>query len=421
MKNQAASVKQRLLNFNRSQAQPEEFQKLLQRYALERLLYRLSQSQHKDTYVLKGAMLFSVWMSQPHRSTQDLDLLGHGNNSIAAQTAAFEEICRIGVEDDGLVFLPQSIRGSVLQSGQKYEGVRIKLTAKLENAQIPLQIDIGFGQAVTPAEQLITYPTLLNFPTPSIKAYPRETVVAEKFQAMVELGTDNSRLKDFYDLWVLGQEFRFDGQTLKAALQATFERRNTRLPTTTPVGLSPQFSQEPEIQSEWRKFLRRNQLSAAGSSFSEITSFLEDFLMPPSMAAAENREFNRLWVGRDWSRVELVKLNDLVNWCSNAQVLGRDRDDIQKIDKILFSAREKTNDPTAIVEIGESEFRAMQRDGREFTQLGSQLIEQRRSQDRTSPQPQQSESSKEEKQQQSQSEQSQRQNPERRNDGGISR
>lgn len=296
-KNIAASVRQRLMNLYRSQGQQEDFQKLLQRYALERLLYRLSQSEYKDTYVLKGALLFSVWRNQPHRSTQDLDLLGRGNNTIPHLKRVFQEICRVPVEDDGLVFLGERVQGSVLQAGQKYEGVRLKLMAKLANAQIPLQVDIGFGHVVTPPEQVMAYPTLLDFPAPSVKAYPPETAIAEKFQAMVMLKMNNSRLKDFYDLWVLGRDFSFEGQTLTQALQATFERRQTSLPTTTPVALTPEFSEDSYKQYEWQNFLVKNQLEVDVKSLGEVTRFLQDFLMPPSLAAAEGKEFTKVWSG----------------------------------------------------------------------------------------------------------------------------
>lgn len=306
-KNIAASVRQRLMNLNREKGQQQDFQKLLRLYALERLLYRLSQSDYKDTYILKGALLFSAWMGQPHRVTQDLDLLGLGNNTIQYLKQVFQDICRVSVEDDGLVFQSERIQGMLLQAGQKYEGVRLKLMVTLGNAQIPLQVDIGFGHAVTPAPEVVAYPTLLNFPAPSVKAYPPQTVIAEKFQAMVMLEMNNSRMKDFYDLWFLGRDFSFEGQSLTQAFRATFERRSTPLPTTTPVALTPEFSLDPAKQYEWQNFLTKNRLLGADrKSLSEVTKFLQDFLMPPSLAAAEGKVFNQVWsVGGAWSQNEL--------------------------------------------------------------------------------------------------------------------
>lgn len=302
-KNIAASVRQRLMNLNREQEQQQDFQKLLRLYALERLLYRLSQSDYKDAYILKGALLFSAWMSQPHRPTQDLDLLGLGNNTIPHLKQVFRDICRVPVEDDGLVFLGEGVQGSVLQEGQKYEGVRIKLMATLGKAQIPLQVDIGFGQAITPGPEVVAYPTLLDFPAPSVKAYPVQTAIAEKFQAMVSLEMNNSRMKDFYDLWVLGSDFQFEGQTLTQALKATFERRQTPLPIATPVALTPEFSENPDKQYEWQNFLVKNRLLAADrKSLSEVTEFLQKFIMPPSIAAAQSKVFNKVWSkGGAWS------------------------------------------------------------------------------------------------------------------------
>lgn len=307
-KNIAASVRQRLMNLNREKGQQQDFQKLLRLYALERLLYRLSQSDYKDTYILKGALLFSAWMGQPHRVTQDLDLLGLGNNTIGYLKQVFQDICRVSVEDDGLVFQSERIQGMLLQPGQKYEGVRLKLMATLGNAQIPLQVDVGFGHAVTPAPSVVAYPTLLNFPAPSVKAYPAQTVVAEKFQAMVMLEMNNSRMKDFYDLWFLGRDFSFQGQILTQALRATFERRSTPLPTTIPVALTPEFSEDSAKQYEWQNFLTKNRLLADGKSLNEVTNFLQDFLMPPSVAAAQGKVFNQVWsCGGAWSQNERIE------------------------------------------------------------------------------------------------------------------
>jgi len=198
-RNVAASVRQRLRNLARQRG--VDFQYLLVRYGMERLLYRFSRSEACDHFVLKGAALFSLWTDQPHRATRDIDLLGHGDNSIEHLEEVFRQICEVTVEDDGLTFFPDSVRGQVISPHDEYEGVRLTLTALLEKARIPLQVDIGFGDTVTPEPTVVEYPVLLDLPPPVLRAYSRETVVAEKFQAMVSLGMGNSRMKDFFDLW----------------------------------------------------------------------------------------------------------------------------------------------------------------------------------------------------------------------------
>jgi hypothetical protein len=225
--NLAASVRQRLLNLARTQK--EDFQLVLTRYALERLLYRLGRSEHAGIFILKGAMLFQIWSNQRHRPTRDLDLLGRGESSIERFEQIFRDICQATVEDDALVFMADSVRGERIKEDQEYEGLRIRFEARLEHARISLQIDIGFGDAVRPAATKIEYPTLLDFPAPTVLAYRQPTVVAEKFQAMVALGIANSRMKDFYDLWVLARDFEFDGSTLCEAFQGNVPTTEDRL------------------------------------------------------------------------------------------------------------------------------------------------------------------------------------------------
>ena len=225
--NRAASVRQKLLNLARERG--EEFQFVLTRYAIERVLYRLSRSAHADRFVLKGAMLFELWTGQTHRSTLDVDLLSEVSNDVDRLLAVFREVVAAEVEDDGLVIDPASVRGEQIREDQHYQGVRLTATATLAGARIPLQIDIGFGDAVVPGPQQAEYPTLLDSSPPRLWVYPKETVVAEKFEAMVSLGIANSRMKDFYDLYVLSERFDFDGDLLARAIAATFARRRTAL------------------------------------------------------------------------------------------------------------------------------------------------------------------------------------------------
>jgi hypothetical protein len=252
-RNIAASVRQRLLNASR--ARREDFQVTLTRYAIERLLYRLSKSAHREQFIIKGAMLFSAWNEVPHRPTRDLDLLSFGTSDIPRLEGMFREIVNTEVEPDGLEFFAESVRGGRIKEDQEYEGVRLSIQARLEHARLSLQIDIGFGDAVTPAPEEIEYPTLLaDLPAPRLRAYSRYSVVAEKFQAMVMLGIANTRMKDFFDVWTLAGSFNFDGRVLCQAMKMTFERRETEIPSTAPLALTPEFYEDRTKQSQWEHF-----------------------------------------------------------------------------------------------------------------------------------------------------------------------
>jgi len=274
--NVAASIRQRLLNISRQRK--EEFQFVLIRYGLERIMYRIGRSPHGDNFVLKGAMLFQFWTGQPHRSTLDLDLLAKADDAVARYETLFREVCGLLVEDDGLTFPPESVRGEEIREDQQYHGVRIHAAAMLGTARIPIQIDIGFGDAVTPKASQIKYPTLLAMPAPVLKAYPRETVVAEKYEAMVSLGIANSRMKDFYDLWVLANTFPFDGSTLARAVAATFRRRRTTLPQTPPLALTAAFAADASKRAQWTAFVKRGKLAAEIPPFDSVIVRLAEFL-----------------------------------------------------------------------------------------------------------------------------------------------
>lgn len=293
-----ASVRQRLMNLSRERG--EEFQLVLTRYGLERLLYRLAQSPHAGQFVLKGAALFQLWTGQAHRSTRDLDLLGQGDPSPDRLRQVFQEVCSLTVDNDGLTFLTDTIQAEQIKEDDEYQGIRLRIEARLGNARLPLQIDIGFGDAITPGPQAVTYPTLLNFPAPQMNAYPRETVVAEKFQAMVQLGIANSRMKDFYDVWTLARQFEFEGTALCAAIQATFQRRHTALPATPPLALTPEFSTDRQKATQWRAFLRKGRLVESPPPFEEVVALLDSFLMPPTQALVANQPWNRTWVPVEW-------------------------------------------------------------------------------------------------------------------------
>lgn len=299
-RNLAASVRQRL--FNLAQERREDFGLVLTRYGLERFLYRLAQSQYRDQFILKGALLFELWTHRPYRPTRDLDLEGQGENSIARIKRLFTEIMSQSVEDDGLVFDPKSLRVARIKEEQEYEGLRVNLVARLERAKIHMQVDIGFGDVIVPPSTEIQYPALLNFPSPRLRAYPREAVVAEKLEALVKLGMANTRMKDFYDLWRLSQDFDFDGTLLSEAIKSTFERRGTEVPAGTPLALTNEFSRDTRKARQWQAFLRKSGLEQDHATLQAVAADLARFLIPPLQATPTTQPFRMTWLqGGSWS------------------------------------------------------------------------------------------------------------------------
>jgi predicted nucleotidyltransferase component of viral defense system len=269
-----ASVRARLLNLARERGQVLDL--LLTRYALERLLYRLSLSAHRNRFVLKGAMLVTTWFEDPHRPTRDLDLLGYGDPSAATMSIVWKEICET-VVDDGITFDSEALRIAPIREELEYGGLRIRTTATLARAQIAVAIDIGFGDAVEPGVEEINLPVLLDLPVPRLRAYARETVVAEKFHAMIARGLANSRMKDFYDVWVLSKSYTFDTR-LARAIAATFRRRQTEIPDTTPDAFTPEFFRNPGKIQQWSAFVRG--LSAESATLETVVSELASFIGP---------------------------------------------------------------------------------------------------------------------------------------------
>lgn len=301
-KNIPASIRERLRNLARPDG--SDFNLLLAAFATERFLYRLSQSKHAELFVLKGARLFALWSHKPHRSTRDLDLLGFGDPSAKALGKVIRDICRMQVIPDGLNFDEQSIHAEEIRVEHEYNGQRIRLVARLENVRIPLQIDIGFGDAITPDPQQVQYTALLSsLPAPIIRAYPPETVVAEKLQAMVSLDVLNTRMKDFYDLYVLARAFDFDGPTLCRAINATFERRKTDIPKEVPTCLLETFPTRNDKRDLWAAFLRRAGLpDIPENDFVAVHRELIEFLSLPLFAATQPSDFNKMWTaGKGWA------------------------------------------------------------------------------------------------------------------------
>jgi hypothetical protein len=246
--------------------------------------------------------LFMLWGTQPHRPTRDVDFLGFGDSSETGLRTVFRELCEIPVEDDGLTLIVDSIRVNAIRDDTEYGGMRVKLFGDLAGARIPIQADIGFGDAVTPGPRSIEYPTLLDSAAPNLKAYPHETVVAEKYQALVTLGMANSRMKDFYDLWIISREFDFDGLILSKAIGNTFSRRHTPLPEHAPLGLSPEFYKDSQKNTQWNAFVRKGMLTATPPSLKNICLSLEAFLLPPTQALVRDGEFRANWEpGGPWN------------------------------------------------------------------------------------------------------------------------
>jgi predicted nucleotidyltransferase component of viral defense system len=297
--NLPASIRQRLLNLSRDRG--EDFNLTLTRYGIERLLYRLSQSERADHFVLKGALLLSLWTDRLQRPTRDLDLLGYGDSSQEALTQLFREICLADVQADGLTFHPDTVRVTEIREDQEYGGQRVLMTATLGKARINLQVDIGFGDVITPATVDVEYPSLLGLPSARLRAYPRETVTAEKLEAMVALGMANSRMKDFYDVWMMSRELDFNGRTLARAIRATFHRRRSELRHTAPTAFTEEFAGDPDKRAQWSAFLSRNPLDAGSMDLTQIIRQISLFLMPPMIAAANERELEKTWpAGGPW-------------------------------------------------------------------------------------------------------------------------
>ncbi len=296
IKNVVASVHQRLLNLSRERG--EDFTLTLTKYGLERLLYRLSISKHCETFVLKGALLFELWTKQRYRPTRDADFLAHGDSAPERFVAIFQELCAIQVPmDDGCQFNSRSVVAERIKEGEDYQGVRVTFTGNLGNAKLPVQIDIGFGDAVTPEALPAEYPTMLELPRPKLLAYPMETSIAEKFEAMVKLGMANSRMKDLYDIFILQREFSFEGVALQNAIANTFRRRRTALPKpgSTPLILTEDFSRDAAKQTQWRAFVNKNKSYIPPIELEHVMAALRTFLGPVTDAIANHTEIAMNW------------------------------------------------------------------------------------------------------------------------------
>ncbi len=296
-----ASIRQRLKNL--SEKMGWDFQIVMRRYVLERILYRLAQSKYHDQFVLKGAMLQAVWLENPFRNTRDLDLHARGEEDTAKVLKAFVAILATEVPDDGVTFDSKDLSATPIRENVSYGGIRLTTTAKLGGARVPVVIDIGFGDAITPKPELADYPSLLDLPKPRLMVYPRETVVAEKFEAMVSLGLTNSRMKDFHDVAVIALTFAFEGEPLAKALAATFKRRGTPLPDEPPPAVTDAFTKRPETIALWKAFVTRESIQKEYSDLAAVVRLLRSFLLQPASVALENVPFDLHWPpGGPWSK-----------------------------------------------------------------------------------------------------------------------
>lgn len=292
LRNVAASVRQRLLNKARASGRP--FNELLQYFAMERFLFRLSRSPHADRFILKGALMLATWKVSLTRPTKDIDLLGQVANDVERIVAVVKEVCRQDVEPDGLDFNRKSVVGERIAEEAEYEGVRVRFQGRLGTARVSMQIDVGFGDAVVPGPVTTEYPTILDLPAPRVRGYTRDSVVAEKFHTMVLRGLLNSRMRDFFDVWVLSRQFDFEGPVLAAAVRETFARRSLEVESS-PVALTDEFAADGTKAAQWRGFLRKSRLEGAPSNLGEVVAGIAGFLGPVADALSEGREFVDRW------------------------------------------------------------------------------------------------------------------------------
>lgn len=293
IKNIGASVRARLQNKAKDTLRP--FAEILQYYGMERFLYRFSRSAYADKFILKGALMFTAWKVTGRRTTLDIDFSARYGNRIASVEKAIKDICKVPVMPDGLLFDPGTVWGRKIKENAEYEGVRVKFRGFLERARIPMQVDIGFGDSIYPAPKTINYPVILDFPKPRLKGYPAESVISEKFEAMVKLGFLNSRMKDFYDIWLMMRRFDFEGERLVESLKRTFGHRKASLPKRNPLFDEEIYDEKSDRQTLWKSFLEKGDIKHVPEKLGTIALEIEKFLINPIEALNKNEVFNKEW------------------------------------------------------------------------------------------------------------------------------
>ncbi len=293
VKNITASVKRRLQNKAEESSRP--FAELFQYYGMERFLYRFSQSEYAKSFILKGALMFTVWDVPARRATVDIDFLARFDNQIEKIEQVMREVCNAKVPADGLLFDAKSVKGKRIKEDADYGGVRVKCLGFLERSKIPIQIDVGFGDVIVPRPSRIDYPTILNFPVPHLQGYTFESVVAEKFETMVKLGPLNSRMKDFYDIWLMTRQINFEEEKLTKAIKATFEHRKTPFPVEAPFFAEEIYDEKSDRAAMWKAFLRKQQIKSAPDSLAEVAQTIEGFLLEPVKSITTGKEAIIKW------------------------------------------------------------------------------------------------------------------------------
>lgn len=273
-----ASIRAKLRN--KAMAENKPFQEILQYYGMERFIYRLSVSNYSDKFVLKGALILYSLDINERRTTMDIDLSFRYVLDIDSLKRMIKEICTTRIDEDGMLFDPDSIRIQAIRQNINYEGVRVKFTGYLENTRIPIQLDISFSEKFLPDATDITYPTILNLPNPIMKGYRIETVISEKYEAMIKLGAINSRMKDFYDIWLLINQNDIDKSALKESIHETFQSRHTAIPSEKPFFDRDIYDNNSDRQVLWRTFLNKNHLNNAPDTLETVARQIEDFLSP---------------------------------------------------------------------------------------------------------------------------------------------
>lgn len=293
IKNIEASIRAQLQN--KAKEANRTFAEILQYYGMERFLYRISQSKYADKLILKGALMFTVWHVPERRTTLDIDFLALYDNKIAGIEKMIRAVCKTNVVQDGLAFNPANVKGQQIKEDADYEGVRVKFLGLLGRSRIPMQIDIGFGDSIYPKAKEIEYPVILDLPKPRIKGYPPESVISEKFEAMVKLGLLNSRMKDFYDIWLIMRQFKFSGPKLAEALKRTFKHRKTPLPEKSPLFAEEIYDENSDRQTLWKAFLAKGEIKHAPKKLSIVAYNIEGFLIQPIQMIVKREKLNKAW------------------------------------------------------------------------------------------------------------------------------
>ncbi|MEN6643775.1 MAG: nucleotidyl transferase AbiEii/AbiGii toxin family protein [Armatimonadia bacterium] len=289
--NLPASIHARLRNL--AHAENRHFEEVLQLFVMERFLYRLAQSSYSDRFLLKGALVFLAWRGKADRPTQDVDLLGRLRNDLPTIRTALQEVCSVVCEEDALTFQLQGLSENTRD--HTYHGIRAIIRANLERTRVIFKVDIGFGDPVTPAASESSFPTLLPMPAPRLLLYTKETVVAEKLHAIAQFGVLNSRLKDYYDLWLLSQTESFEGAALVTAICSTFGCRGEPVLAELP-GLSDRYLANPRAASAWQALAARSHLRDVPADLPSALQVIRSFAVPVLTAIDTGQPFADVWL-----------------------------------------------------------------------------------------------------------------------------